>query len=197
MKSTHYTEILDELRSRYLDVLRRRDGLNEELKSVAKSIEGLSSLTGEESTVPDPTLPSQLASEIFKSWIKYMGFADACRVVLRIAPSGLTPTEIRDTLAMAGFPLQGRTNVMVSIHVFLDRAIKAEEVEGVTRNDGEKAYQWLWKDELTPTPEQMEKYREYERLIKLRKAFGQWDVNDPNNPMYVSGMRPFPEKQRH
>jgi hypothetical protein len=192
MNSYDYAEVLDQLRGRYLEVLHRRDALNEELKGIAKSIEGLSTLTGEGSIAPDPTLPSQLASDIFRSWIKYMGFSDACRAVLRIAPSGLTPTEIRDTLAMVGFPLEKRSNAIVSVHVFLDRAIKAEEVGEILRDDGEKAYQWRWKHELTPTPDEIEKYRAYERLIKLRKAFGQWDVNDPENPIYVSGMRPNP-----
>jgi hypothetical protein len=193
MTTSDYKRMLDELRSRYLDVLHRRDGLNEELKGIAKSMEGLSALTGEKTIPTDPSLPSQMTSEVFRSWIKYMGFADACRAVLRIAPSGLTPTEIRDTLVMVGFPIEQRTNVMISIHVFLARAIKADEVDEIKGPNGEKAYQWLWKDELSPTPDQMEKYKEYENFIKARKAFADWDVNDPRNPIYVSGMRPFPK----
>src|SRR6266851_8274439 len=117
MNSADYAKMLDQLRNRYLDVLYRRDALNDELKGIAKSIEGLSALTGEKSVVPDPHLPSQLASEVFKSWIKHLGFSDACRAVLRIAPSGLSPTEIRDTLAMVGFPIEERSNAMVSVHV--------------------------------------------------------------------------------
>jgi hypothetical protein len=172
MKTSDYKKMLDEMRSQYLEVLHRRDKLTQELKGIAKSIEGLSALTGDKSAIPDPSLPLELVSEVFKSWIKYMGFADACRAVLRIAPSGITPIELRDTLAIVGFPIEERTNAIVSVHVFLERAIKAEEVEQMNRQDGEKAYRWLWKNELTPTPSVLDRYKEYEKLIKTWKAFG-------------------------
>jgi hypothetical protein len=161
-----YRQMLDNLRSRYLDILHRRDGLNRELTFVAKSIEGLSALCGEESGIPDPEIPAELTNEVAKSWIKHMGFADACRSMLRIAPSGLTPPEIRDALEMVGFPIELRTNIMVSINVLMTRLVESEEVEAITREDGRKVYRWLWKGELSPTPPLLDRYQEYEKAIR-------------------------------
>jgi hypothetical protein len=166
MSVEHYKQMLDELRDRYLEVSHRRDGLNRELATLAKSIEGLSALCGEESGIPDAEMPTHLTNEVAKAWIKYMGFADACRAVLRIAPSGLTPPEIRDALEMVGFPIEHRTNIMVSINVLMNRLIDAEEVEPITRDDAKKAYRWMWKRELTPTPPELNRYQEYEKAIK-------------------------------
>jgi hypothetical protein len=166
MNPGDYKQVLDDLRSRYLDILHRRDRLNRELTFLAKSIEGLSALCGEESGIPDPEIPGELTNEVAKSWIKLMGFADACRSMLRIAPSGLTPPEIRNALEMVGFPIEHRTNIMVSINVLMTRLVESEEVEPITREDGKKAYRWLWKGELSPTPPMLDRYQEYEKAIR-------------------------------
>ena len=54
MSLSKYKQTLDELRERYNDIFQQRRLMKRELYNLAKSIEGLAALCGEESNIPKP-----------------------------------------------------------------------------------------------------------------------------------------------
>jgi hypothetical protein len=171
MEARQYKRTLDNLRERYLDVLAERNAMTIELAGLARSIEGLAALCGEEPTVPsaDPH-DTNLTKAMAEAWLKYMGFADACRTALKIvAPSALTTSDIREMLTRAGYPIERRTDPMVSINVCMHRLVKAEEVEPVVLENGHKAFRWAFRNEL---PQGYQEGLQIWNAIRARKQEG-------------------------
>jgi len=69
------------------------------------------------------------------------GFLENIRLVLRLRPEGLTPTEIRSMIMLgAKMDLSAYSNPMSSIHTTIRRMVDSGEVESFTNEKGEKAY---------------------------------------------------------
>lgn len=173
MSKNKYKETLDELRERYNDIFHKRRAMKKELYNLAKSIEGLAALCGEEPNIPKPgeRFDTEAAKLMNESWLKHMPFADAVRTALRIvAPVAFTPPELREFLSRAGYPIYAKTDPMVSLNVALKRLHDSEEVEIIDK-DGRKAYRWAYKNEMTPTPDEKPKI-DWEAFLRTANQFG-------------------------
>jgi hypothetical protein len=114
------------------------------------------------SMLPDAERDAELQG--LSEWAgDHVGFTDSIRNVLRKnSRYNFNAIGIRDLLQQSGFDLDTYSNPLASIHTILRRLHERGEV--VKReNTGETYYQWD----------------------------SSKDVNDPNNPLYTSGMRPF------
>lgn len=173
MTLSKYKHTLDELRERYNDIFNKRRVMKRELYNLAKTIEGLAALCGEESNIPKPgeRVDTEAAKLMAESWLKFMPFADAVRTALRIvAPVAFTTSELRGFLSRAGYPIDAKTDPMVSLNVALKRLHDSEEVEIVDK-DGRKAYRWGYKNEMTPTPNERPKI-DWEGLLRTANQYG-------------------------
>ncbi len=173
MTRSKYKETLDDLRGRYNDIFQQWHLMKKDLTNLAKSIEGLAALCGEEPNIPKPgdRVNSETAKLMAEYWLKYMPFADAVRTALRIvAPVAFTTSELRGFLFRAGYPIEAKTDPMVSLNVALKRLHDSEEVEIVDK-DGRKAYKWAYKNEMTPTPDEKPTI-DWEAFLRTANQFG-------------------------
>lgn len=173
MANRKYKDTLDDLRARYNDIFQQRCVMKRELSNLAKSIEGLAALCGEEPNIPKPgqRVDLEAAKLMAESWLKFMPFADAVRTALRIvAPVAFTTSELRGFLSRAGYPIDAKTDPMVSLNVALKRLHDSEEVEIVPK-EGRKAYKWAYKNEMTPTPDEKPRI-DWEALLRTANQFG-------------------------
>jgi hypothetical protein len=148
-----YKATLDRLRGRYEELSISRREIDEESAGLAKTIEALAALCGEESDI-DELQPTSLSAGrlMAESWLKYMPFADAVRTALRIiAPLAFTTSELKEFLTRAGYPVHTKSDFMVALNVALKRLHDSEEVEITSKYD-RKAYKWAFKNEMTPPP---------------------------------------------
>src|SRR5262249_45366041 len=146
-----YKDTLDELRRRYAEVFRQRRAMTQELSDLAKTIEGLAALCGEKPGIPRPEDEAEAAKLMAASWLKFVPFADAVRIALRmVAPFPITALELRGLLSRAGYPINQKTDPMVSLNVALTRLRDSEEVE-IAEKEGRKAYRWAFRNELRPS----------------------------------------------
>jgi hypothetical protein len=91
--------------------------------------------------------------------------------------SPVTAIEIRNTIANAKMIDLGKySNVLASIYTVLGRLLENSDVEQFTRGDNKRAFKITRKGE--------------ERFRGL--PTNRFALDDPNNPLYTSGMRPFP-----
>lgn len=68
-------------------------------------------------------------------------FLESIRLVLRLRPEGLTPTEIRSMIQLGGkMDLSGYSNPLASIHTTLRRMKKAGEVTEFQTEKDERAF---------------------------------------------------------
>lgn len=173
MSQRNYKETLNELQERYRSLFQRRREMKSELYNLAKSIEGLAALCGEEPNIPKltDTDATEVAGLLAESWLKHMPFADAVRTALRIvAPIAFTTSEIRGFLSRAGYPIDLKTDPMVSLNVALKRLHDSEEVEVVDK-EGRKAYRWAYKYEMAPLPDEKPRI-DWEAFLRTANQFG-------------------------
>ena len=116
-----YKKALDAACREYEQVLQQKADLEKRLDHLHETIASLTRLCGYEPTVP---------------W----GITDAIRLVLRRAPTGMTPMEVRDRLIAVGFDLAKYSSDLSAIHTVLKRLHNAGELHHIPREDGQKAY---------------------------------------------------------
>jgi hypothetical protein len=93
--------------------------------------------------------------------------ADEVRVILKLAaPDYMRPHQIKDEIKKLGHDLTEYRNPQATIHMVLKRMVKSGEAREA-KADGKKAY-----CAVPDVP----------------------SLSDPENPIYKSGMRPFPPK---
>jgi hypothetical protein len=146
MNTTTGRLVLEALKKRRDDVVRRRRALDGEFATLNRTIDGLTALCSPENEKP-PQSPASLEETLAfaESWIRHMPFAEAVRTALKVSSLPLTPTDVRDLLVGAGFPLFERSNPMISINVCLKRLVESEEAEpGET--GGKRTYRWIWEN---------------------------------------------------
>jgi len=173
MTISKYKQTLDDLRERYMSVFQQWRQTEGDLRNLAKSIEGLAALCGEEPNIirPGEIFDVGVSSAMAELWLKAMPFADAVRTALRIvAPVGFTPSELRGFLARAGYPINAKTDPMVSLNVALKRLHDSEEVETIEK-EGRKVYRWAHKNELAPLPDDKPKV-DWESFLRTASHFG-------------------------
>ena len=166
-----YKQSLNSLRERFDHLYEQRQASSKELVSLAKTIQELATLCGE-----DPDLPSlgvDISPEwiLIRAWLSCMPFADAIRTALRIIhPTAFTTPELRGFLLRAGYPLETRTDPIISLNVALKRMVDAGEVLVVPKEGSRKAYQWAFKNERLPA-ENFD-YAEVQNLLQAISQHG-------------------------
>jgi hypothetical protein len=144
MNTTTARQVLEGLKKRRDDVIRRRRTLDAEFATLNRTIDGFTALCSPENDNPIESRANLEETLAFaESWIRHMPFAEAVRTALKVSSQPVTPTDVRDILIGANFPLFERSAPMISINVCLKRLVDSEEVE-LTEIDGKKRYRWIW-----------------------------------------------------
>ena len=154
MSNPDYKQTLEQLRRRFNQLRDQRHAMKDEMVGLIKTIEGLAALCGEAPNIVPPieVMEADAGKLMAESWLKYMPFVDALRTALRlIYPNAFTTSEIRELLRRVGYPIDEKSDPMVSLNVSLKRLREGGEVEAVSKNM-RKAYKWAFKNELTPPP---------------------------------------------
>jgi hypothetical protein len=146
MNTTAARQVLEALKKRRDDVVRRRRALEGEFATLNRTIDGFTALCSPENDKP-PQSPANLEETLAfaESWIRHMPFAEAVRTALKVSSSPLAPTDVRELLIGAGFPLLERSAPMISINVCLKRLVESDEAE-VVETGGKKKYSWIWEN---------------------------------------------------
>src|SRR5262249_3023484 len=117
-----------------------------------------------------PEDEAEAAKLMAASWLKFVPFADAVRIALRmVAPFPITALELRGLLSRAGYPINQKTDPMVSLNVALTRLRDSEEVE-IAEKEGRKAYRWAFRNELRPSSSAAQ--IDWEALVRTANQFG-------------------------
>ncbi len=144
-ESKTYRDELVKAREVLSNMFAEREALEVEIAKQQRRIGALAMLVNESEEV-DELLDLNLG-----------GITDAVRSVFRASgPLGLTPVEIRDRLIRLSFPVNEYKNFLASLHVVLDRLVKAGEIKLAIRDKHEgqnsSVYQWVqkyqWSDRL-------------------------------------------------
>jgi hypothetical protein len=109
-------------------VLERREALKAELESMSaeaarlrEGVIGLAALAGVNLKKENP--------ELFTAAIRAdVGLTDAIRRVLKNADDALTPTDVRDSLYDAGYPIHEHKHPLASIQSVLKRLVASDQV---------------------------------------------------------------------
>jgi hypothetical protein len=123
MAPEDYRQALSAAIREYESLGAQRREIDERLAQLAQTIGTLNRLCGFVSNVP---------------W----GLTDACRVVLKNAGKGMTPTEVRDRLESIGVDLSKYSNSLAAVHTVLKRLNQAQEVLFVEHPSGKFACEW-------------------------------------------------------
>ena len=146
-----YTRSLSTFRERFNSLYEDRQNITKELISLARTIQELATLCGEEPDIPSLGADTSPNWILINAWLGCMPFAEAIRTALRIIyPTAFTTPELREFLARVGYPLENRTDPMISLNVALKRMADAGEVVVVPKDGVRKAYQWAFKNEHPP-----------------------------------------------
>jgi hypothetical protein len=167
MDLTHYRSSIVLSTHRLKKLIADRDKLELEIERTGEYIKANANF------LPDAEREAQL-KKLEQLIAQPPGFTDAVRIVLsKNQGYSTTAIGVRELLVKSGFPLSGYSNPLASIHTILKRLADRGEVDTETVG-GEMYYHWKGDDERS-------------RRIKA--------MDDPTNPLYVSGMRDFPKKK--
>jgi hypothetical protein len=122
MTTSEYRAALDAAIKEYEALGEERRAIDKRLAEIAQTIGTLSRLIGLVPTVP-------------------LGLTDGCRLVLRSGVP-MTPTDIRERLAVIGLDLAKYASDMAAIHTVLKRLNEAGEIRLLPRGPGKSAYLW-------------------------------------------------------
>jgi hypothetical protein len=122
-----FSEALESAREELSRLRRDRQLLDVEIAKMENVIAALSAVTAQDEEA-----------------MQTSGLTDAIRSVLRMAPEGLSPTEVRSRLEASGFNFSTRyTNLMANIHIVLRRLEQSGEATVITtENASGKRYYW-------------------------------------------------------
>jgi hypothetical protein len=126
LRKLNFGQTVTDLRKRRSDLLQQKTEIEDQVEVIEQTIEALLFIGNPESKMP-----------LWRK-VNQMELQDAVRAVFRRSlPLALLPTEVRDILLSAGFPVS--RNLLTSIHTTITRL--KDELEEVPQ-DGRKAYRW-------------------------------------------------------
>jgi len=154
-----------------LDLMARRKEIEAEISKQRQLI------TANANMLPD----AQRDAILFQVETAVMGrFTDMIRFFYQ-THRNLTPRQVKELLERSGYDLSDQVNPMASIHAVIRRLVDNRELApygdvaiGGYHYVAAKPQQAVWN--------------------AVEKALGRTDLDDPDNPLYTSGMRPFPKK---
>jgi hypothetical protein len=158
-----YKNAIEAAQAETQTLLQQRASIDARLAQLRRTIESLSSLV-KDTPEYDPTCEASPAGT--RIAIAESGITDAIRQLLSRFRAPFTPVRLRDALAKEGFDISSYASVLTVIHNTLKRLEKQGEVTLVRSPDGIVAYAL---PKMTNTP----------------------SLDDPNNPLYRSGVRDF------
>jgi hypothetical protein len=128
MSKDYWKEVLDTARQKLETLRTRRDELDAEREEInlqvvqiEQLVENLAPLADEAPFDDvDPLIPANLGD---------LNLADACREILKVSSTNLTPIQMRDILAKNDYKLDQYSNPLASIHGVLKRMAESGEIE--------------------------------------------------------------------
>lgn len=118
-----YTQAYETAKRDLIENLGKREQLDRKIAKLRQTLKALGELCGSDPEEIDKLLLREGFAVEGKP-----GFTDAIRRLLRLQPTGLSPTEIRDGLLKSSVGL-GQVNLLSSIHTVLRRLVEAGEIE--------------------------------------------------------------------
>jgi hypothetical protein len=130
-----YLKALDMARKELEGLMQERAHLDSRIAKLAKSIEGLASLS-DSTDVSAEVKTKLLELEISEA----MGLTEAIRQIIGASMFGITPIQIRDTLVGEGFDPKKYSNMLTVIHNTLLRLDRQREIKRTVTLGGERGW---------------------------------------------------------
>ncbi len=127
-KTTTYRQAYETAKQELLQLLQKRDQLDQKIRKLKHSLKPLAELCG-----TDPADIDQILLAGGFAIESQLGFTDAIRRLFRIHETPLSPPEIRADLLKMGIG-QDQVNLLSSIHTVLRRLVEGGEI--VKTNEG-------------------------------------------------------------
>jgi hypothetical protein len=173
----------------------------------------------EDAFLADTPLPSDPQSRCpSENELAGKGLTDAIRIVFQRTFEPLSPIEVRDRLKLANYDVPGE-NPSAAVHGVVRRLFENGEIKQQMRNDGKVSYRWISAFEtalkvldeagtlnienwnvpninLVPVPSETIKQEMKPRIHVQRRRRTPKALDDPDNDLYTSGIRPFPKGKK-
>jgi hypothetical protein len=130
-----FTNAIEDSKARLRELIIQRDQIDVHIEHAKNAIVALAYMLNDPS---DTEREISAAEDI----LGRRGLTEAIRRVLQESAVGMTPVEVRDTLANSGMNLLEYSNPLAAIHTVLKRLVKARDVKPATTNGNETVYQW-------------------------------------------------------
>jgi hypothetical protein len=135
MKLTSYRRDLQAHKRALASLLNERKKIDEQIARLQPLINHLEGLCHE--------LGNRAARDIAAKAAMTTGLTNAARATLEEAFGPLTPAELKQRMEAKGFNFSNYSLPLSSLHVVLQRLVKAGQVKVVPRKGSKKAYQWI------------------------------------------------------
>jgi len=135
MKLTSYRRDLQAHKRALASLLSERKKIDEQIARLQPLINHLEGLCHE--------LGDRAARDTAAKAAMATGLTNAARPTLEEAFGPLTPAQLKQRMQAKGFDFSNYSLPLSSLHVVLQRLVKAGQVKVVPQKDGKKAYQWI------------------------------------------------------
>jgi hypothetical protein len=164
---TEIKRLRDQWAKKLSELISERRNIDKQIDGLQQMLRGAAVLT--EDPIPKEYTLGPIPLPPGLEDIRSLGLTDAIRLMLKNRPAGaMTAMGIRDSLGAYEYPLT-QSNQMIAIHQVLAKLAKKGEIRKLPE-EGKARYQWV---------------SNVERALAL---------DDPENPLYKSGIRPFPKQ---
>jgi hypothetical protein len=135
MKLASYRRDLQKHKRQLVSLLNERKKIDEQIARLQPLINHLEGLCHE--------LGDRAARDTAAKAAMTTGLTNSARATLEAAFEPLTPAELKERMETKGFDFSHYSLPLSSLHVVLQRLVKAGQAKVVTQKGGKKAYQWI------------------------------------------------------